>query len=303
MPRFFVVALAAIVSAAFAGVDVDIRQALSKGDLPGAQRMLLDYRGKHGVTPEMLDALGWIARAQLANNLWAPAEASAKETLHLAGLELRKHPLDSEPHLPVAVGAAIEVQAQALAKQGQREAAVAFLQKQLALYGNTSIAPRIQKNINLLGLEGHSAPELHAAEYLGPKPLTLATLRGKPVLLFFWAHWCGDCKADAEFIAKIRSQYASKGLAVIAPTQRYGYAAGGEDANPAQELKYIEEVRNRFYRSLLDVPAPVSAANFRNYGASTTPTIVVIDRAGIVRTYHPGAMTFEELRRAVEQAL
>ena len=46
-------------------------------------------------------------------------------------------------------------------------------------------------------------------------------------------------------------------------------------------------------------PAPVSEENFRNYGASTTPTLVLIDRAGIVRLYHPGAMTYEELRAAI----
>jgi thioredoxin-related protein len=43
----------------------------------------------------------------------------------------------------------------------------------------------------------------------------------------------------------------------------------------------------------------VSEANFTRYGASTTPTVVLIDRAGIVRLYHPGAMTYAELRAAV----
>jgi thioredoxin-related protein len=45
----------------------------------------------------------------------------------------------------------------------------------------------------------------------------------------------------------------------------------------------------------------VSEANFRNYGASTTPTLVVIDRQGIVRLYHPGAMTLDELRAALNR--
>jgi thioredoxin-related protein len=49
------------------------------------------------------------------------------------------------------------------------------------------------------------------------------------------------------------------------------------------------------------VPAPLSEANFRNYGASTTPTLVLIDRNGIVRLYHPGAMTLDELRAALNK--
>ena len=300
--RLLVVLLAAT-SVASATIDADVRQALSRGDLAGAQRMLRDYRARIGVTPEMLDALSWIGRAQLATNSWDQAEATAKQTLQLAGLELKKRPLDSDPHLGVAVGAAIEVQAQVLTSRGQRTAAVDYLRKELALFANTSIAPRIQKNINLLGMTGKAAPELQAAEHLGPPTPSLAKLRGKPVLLFFWAHWCGDCKADEPIVAKVRSLYAGKGLVVIAPTQRYGYAARGEEATPAQELKYIQAVRGQFYRDLLDAPAPVSEANFKNYGASTTPTIVVIDRSGIVRTYHPGAMTLEELRTAVEKAL
>ena len=45
-----------------------------------------------------------------------------------------------------------------------------------------------------------------------------------------------------------------------------------------------------------DAPAPVSAANFTRYGASSVPTIVVINRAGNVTLYHPGKMTYEELQ-------
>ena len=88
---------------------------------------------------------------------------------------------------------------------------------------------------------------------------------------------------------------------MIAPTQRYGYVANGDEASPADELKYIDQIRHQYYADLLGVPAPVSEANFRNYGASTTPTLVLIDRHGIVRVYHPGAMTLDELRAALDR--
>ena len=51
------------------------------------------------------------------------------------------------------------------------------------------------------------------------------------------------------------------------------------------------------------MPVPLSQHNFKTYGASTTPTLVVINRAGQVAMYHPGAMTYEELRAAIEKAL
>jgi protein-disulfide isomerase len=46
----------------------------------------------------------------------------------------------------------------------------------------------------------------------------------------------------------------------------------------------------------------LSKQNFNAYGASTTPTLVVLNRAGQVEMYHPGAMPYDELRAAVEKA-
>jgi thiol-disulfide isomerase/thioredoxin len=123
------------------------------------------------------------------------------------------------------------------------------------------------------------------------------------VFLFFWAHWCPDCKAEGPILARLRSEYASRGLAVIAPTQLYGYAAGGENATPKNELSYIGQVWGHYYSGLQDVPVPVSKANFDTYGASTTPTLVLIDRVGKVALFHPGAMSYDDLHAAIEKVL
>jgi thioredoxin-related protein len=48
---------------------------------------------------------------------------------------------------------------------------------------------------------------------------------------------------------------------------------------------------------------PLSAANFITYGASTTPTLVLIDRAGVVRYYHPGAVPEAELAARIRALL
>ena len=114
------------------------------------------------------------------------ADSRAKETEQLAEQALATRPLDAEPHLPTALGAAIEVEAQVLTANGDRTGALALLRKDLVAYRSTSIRTRIQKNINLLTLEGRPAPALEEREYLGAKPTALLALRGKPVLLFFW---------------------------------------------------------------------------------------------------------------------
>jgi len=292
---------ALLAASAFAGVVADVQMAMSSGNFPLAEATVQSYRSQRGITPEYLEALSWIARGDLITRQFDKADANAKEAERLATQSLATRPLDAEPHLPLALGAAIEVEAQVLTANGDRAGALALLRKDLAAYRNTSIRTRIQKNINLLTLEGRPAPALEEREYLGAKPMPLVALRGKPVLLFFWAHWCPDCKREEPILAAIAREYASKGLVMIAPTQRYGYVANGDEAGPADELKYIEQIRQKYYLDLLSVPAPVSEANFRNYGASTTPTLVLIDRRGIVRLYHPGAMTIDELRAALNK--
>jgi thiol-disulfide isomerase/thioredoxin len=288
----------AIAATALAELIPDVRQAISLNQMPAADRMIETYKSQKGPTPELIEALSWMSRAAVAQKHYADADRYAQEVITLATIQIGRQAgrLDAEPHLPIAVGAAIETQALSMAAHGARDQAIVFLREQLRLYYATSIRVRIQKNINLLSLEGKPLPSLDVSEFIGPKPPTLLALRGKPVLLFFWAHWCSDCKGEAPILEKLKHDYGPKGVVFLAPTKHYGYTGGGDDAPRAVETKYIEAVRTKFYSGLLDVPVPVSEENFKRYGSSTTPTIVLADRAGIVRMYHPGAMSEAELR-------
>ncbi len=276
-----------LLAAAGASVISDVRTAIAQKDLARGERLIVEYRAQHGVTPEMLEALSWLGRGALASKELDRAERYAAETYKLAAGK----PVDSDRHLAIAVGAAIEVHAQAMAQRGEQAEAVRYLRRELEKHRGTSIRTRIQKNINLLSLEGKAAPPLELADWIGAKPPALGELKGRPVLLFFWAHWCGDCKSMAPAISRLME----RGLTVIGPTQRYGYAAGGDDATPAQARAYIDGVRKQSYPA--NMPVPMSEANFRNYGASTTPTLVLIGPDGKVVFYHPGHMSYQELAR------
>lgn len=295
--------LVLLTASAWAGIVDDVRIALMQNNFSGAEAALNSYRGQLGVTPEYLEAYSWMARAALDAHQYDQAAAYAKQTQSQAEALLKQRSLDAEPHLPLALGAALEVRAQTSAAQGQRAQAVALLQSALRTYASTSIHDRLQKNLNLLSLQGRVAPALKADRYLGATMAAPDQLRGMPVLLFFWAHWCADCKAEAPIITQLRSEYAAKGLKVIGPTRLYGYTAQIEHASPADELQYIEAVRRRFYSGLLDMPVPVSKYNFEVYGASTTPTLVLLDRAGKVAWYHPGAVRYAELREEIEKVM
>jgi thiol-disulfide isomerase/thioredoxin len=280
-----------------------VRSYVAQHNFDAAERQVREYRTHSGVTPELAEAVSWIARGQLEAKNYPRADAYAAETRKLSETLLQKRKLDAEPLLPIALGASIEVHAQTLAAQGARSEAVAFLGDQAKLFARTSIVERIRKNLNLLSLEGKPAPELDEGQWLGSKPPSLASLRGHPVLLFFWAHWCTDCRGEAPLIADLQRVYGPKGLAVMGPTKLFGYAANGDDAAPAVEKPYIDRVRLQFYGMLPNMPVPLSAANFQAYGASTVPTIVLIDSGGIVRLYHPGVMPEAELAAKIQAVL
>jgi thiol-disulfide isomerase/thioredoxin len=285
------------------GLVKEVRAALARNDFVAAEQMVAADRDARGHTPENLEAYSWLGRAVLAAEQWERADEYAQRTYDLAVAELTRRPMDREPRLPVALGAAIEVMAQAAAARGQRSEAVAFLRTELARYGDTSLHARIQKNINLLSLEGSPAPALDLSESVGERPPALEALKGQVGVMFFWAHWCADCKAQLPVLERLVNRYRSQGLVLVAPTRRYGYIAGGATAPPAEETRYIAELRRTTYASLGSAPTPLAEANHRRYGVSTTPTLVVVDRDGLVRLYRPGQMTEAQLEAVLQPLL
>lgn len=305
--RTAVVALAvvlftgAIAAAQSKGLVADVRAAIADKDFARGDKLLAEYKAERGVTSQYLLALSWMGRGSLADKRLDAAERYATETYRLATPLYAKRPLDQDNDLPLAVGASIEVLSQVQAQRGARTEAVSYLQSEMEKHKNTSIITRLQKNLNLLTLEGTTAPALDLSEYLGPAPPTLDQLKGKVVLLFFWAHWCSDCKTQGPVLADLASRYGDQGLVVFAPTQRYGYVARGQDAPPEVEKQYIEKVRQESYSVLAGESIPLSEKNHQRYGVSTTPTLVLLDRDGKVRLYHPGKMTLEALEPMVKK--
>ena len=287
-----------------AEIVTDVRTAMAGRDFGLASRLVAAYHAAHGVTPELILADSWVGRGLLESGNLTEADKHAGEARTWALQMLASRKPDAEPILPEGLGAAIEVHARVLEKSGERSQAVSFLRGELVRWRETSMRARIQKNLNLLTLEGKPAPPLDVSKWTGDvKPQPLSALRGHPVLLFFWAHWCADCKAEAGVIQDLLARYGPGGLKVIGPTMHYGFVGGGEEAPPDQETAWIEETRKKYYARIGIMPVPVSEVTMRLYGVSTTPTLVLVDGQGIVRMYHPGLMSFQELAPIVKKTM
>jgi thiol-disulfide isomerase/thioredoxin len=299
--------LSGVPAATQTGADADIvatvRAAVTARDFPRGEELLAKYRAVHGTTPEAIAALSWMARGALAARQLDSANRYAVQTYDQAVAALKRQKLDQSEHLQTALGAAIETQALVLAQSGARSDAVYLLRRELQKYHDTPIHKRLAKNLNLLSLEGQPVMPLDRKPSLERAVPSFAQLKGKVVVLFFWAHWCPDCKIEGPILARLIEKYRTEGLAIVAPTQRYGYMLAGQAAQPADELRHIIQVRDTYYPFLREEPVPLSDANHKRYGVSSTPTIVLVDRGGIVRLYHPGRMTEEELETAIVKLL
>ncbi|MBM3768498.1 MAG: TlpA family protein disulfide reductase [Acidobacteria bacterium] len=282
--------------AAFAQpIVVEVRKFTSAADLDGARKRIEAERKGGAWTPDLLLAHSWMGRGAQAAKKWADAEKLSIETRELCLEALKSRKLDDEKSLPLALGASIEVMGHTLANTGRLGEGISFLQTELKRWYATSIRTRIQKNLHLLSLEGKPAPKLETKLFLtGVKMKSLSDFKDRPVLLFMWAHWCSDCKAQGPILEALRKEFPR--LAIVAPTQRFGYVAEGVDAPPEKETPYIAQVQKERFPWMSEYPIPVSEENYRLYGVSSTPTLVLLDTKGIVRMYHPGQMTAEQLR-------
>jgi peroxiredoxin len=274
-----------------------IRNKIAAGDLLSAESILEVHRAKNGEDGPWLTGFSWLARGALlvadtakAGRYAAQVRASCADRMaHGADLE-KDHDLE------IAYGAAIEVEAQLLERAKGVKDAAEYMRNELAkVKGPVPLIARLNKRLNMLTLTGQAAPELTIEDFVGKPPPTLASLRGKPLLLFIMYQGCGDCKAQEATLARVKSRYEKRGLQVVALTRYYD-----EDSVRVHEKFEIDSVWKAVYAEVGTVPIVISTASMERYGGSSTPTFVFVDREGIVRGYTPTRLTEAEFDRFLE---
>jgi len=128
------------------------------------------------------------------------------------------------------------------------------------------------------------APEL-AGEVLVPPAVRLAQLRGKPVMINFWASWCLPCRREAPALARFDRQLRARARLI------------GVDFNDAKSdaLAFVRELHWRF-PNLRDPRGKLGA----RYHLIGLPTTFVVDGQGRIAAQLVGAQSYAKLVRAIE---
>jgi len=157
-------------------------------------------------------------------------------------------------------------------------------QRRAASAGRLQIRDRAAQ-VELLG---QVAPALDVSDWVLGDATTLDDLRGRVVLVEFWATWCRPCLELLPHLAELHRRYAAAGLEILALT-RYGQVPDGADANEAQarERDLVRTVVAGRDLAIRIGIAPDARMQPR-YGAMGVPTLALIDRQGRVRTIVSG---------------
>ena len=139
-----------------------------------------------------------------------------------------------------------------------------------------------------LATVGQPAPAFSGTDLDG-KPISLEQFKGHPVVLNFWASWCGPCRAEQPALLSVARDYQPKGVQFVGITVR-------------DNLDAAKIYRDEFkvpYRSLFDQAARLAYA----YQIDAPPSSVFIDKSGVVQYKVPGQVSEASYRQIIDAKL
>jgi thiol-disulfide isomerase/thioredoxin len=138
--------------------------------------------------------------------------------------------------------------------------------------------------------EPFDAPVVGEQGEMTAEVFRLTAHRGHPVLIDFWASWCGPCRAQMPALVRLHQRFRARGLVVVGVNV---------DQNGAWAVPSFRRRLGIEYPMVYDVGGEVS----ERYHVEGLPTLVLVDRDGTVRLRHAGVASEESLADAVEGLL
>lgn len=150
-------------------------------------------------------------------------------------------------------------------------------------------------------LSGKPAPAFTLKDLRGNK-VSLASYRGKAVMLNFWATWCGPCRIETPWIVELRQKYAAQGFEVL------GVDTEGDDLKPDDKAGWAKATAaagNFVAQEKIPYPVLLDGDSIsREYdGLDDLPTSFFVDRKGVVVAAQVGLTSESDIESKIEKAL
>ncbi|HEX8559516.1 MAG TPA: TlpA disulfide reductase family protein [Pyrinomonadaceae bacterium] len=275
--------------------SVSAQQAAQLGLMDEAERALADYvRSEPRTTADLHRINLVVANGHIKKKDFARAVPRAGDA-YAAALEYARTAAANPTQRDSTLYGAGAYYANALVKAGRRPEALKVIQELRGRAVALASARLYRQATDLLlgqgelldlppevaGAPSAAPPEIRAAEWIDQTPVRLADLRGKVVLLDFWATWCGPCRHTIPKLNSLHKKYGGRGLVVLGLTDFEGQAEG-RALTRAQETAYLRQFKKQ--RGIAyGFAVSDDKETARDYGVVSIPTAVLIDRRGRVR--------------------
>ena len=165
--------------------------------------------------------------------------------------------------------------AYALSLAGKQKEALAFMDRvefQMKLAGKGRLLPHISSHFDKIRMVGKPLKNFKVKDHRTGREISPATLKGKVVLIDFWATWCGPCVADLPLVKATHQKFSKAGFEVFAVSLDADESKF-EKAIDARKMDYLHHYDGKKWKNELAVL----------YDVHSIPANLLIDRKGIVR--------------------